>query len=139
MFCHIKGVDLKISTKSKMDRRYMYEYIYENKEFIFLFCIIMFFILFDIFFYYFTKFEKNVTVKAKYVRNKGKRNRYMLIMSDVENNIYHIQNRTLSWEFDEAEDWNLITIGKTYKISGYKKRIPALGMYPIILEITPIE
>lgn len=119
-------------------RRYMYEYIYENKnKFIFLFCIIMFFILFDIILYYFTKFEKNVTVKAKYVRNKGKRDRYM--MSDVENNIYHIQNRTLSWKFDEAEDWNLITIGKTYKISGYKTRIPALGMYPIILEITPIE
>ena len=75
-------------------RRYMYEYIYENKnKFIFLFCIIMFFILFDIILYYFTKFKKNVTVKAKYVRNKGKRDRYM--MSDVENNIYHIQNRTL--------------------------------------------
>lgn len=103
----------------------------------YVFYIISFFLLFDIIFYYFTKFKKIVTVKSKYLRKKGKRDRYM--MSDVENNIYHIQNRILSGEFDEAEDWNSITIGKTYKISGYKTRIPLLGIYPIIIEIIPIE
>tara|TARA_B100002052_G_scaffold296048_1_gene323707 strand:+ start:5772 stop:6119 length:348 start_codon:yes stop_codon:yes gene_type:complete len=100
--------------------------------------IISFILLYDIIFYYFTKFEKIVTVKSKYLsRNEGKRDRYM--MSDVENNIYHVQNRPLSWEFNEAENWNSIIIGKTYKISGYKKRIRLLDMYPIIIEIIPIE
>ena len=124
-----------MSIKSK---HYIYEYIYENKiKFIILFCIIILAIFSDVILYYFTKFEKNVTVKSKYVRSRGKRDHYM--MSDIENNIYHIQNRTLSWEFDEAEDWNLIIIGKTYKISGYQRRVPSLRMYPVIQKITPVE
>ena len=103
----------------------------------YIFYIISFLLFLDIIFYYFTKFEKIVIVKSKYIRKKGKRDRYM--MSDVENNIYHIQNRILSWEFNESEDWNSIIIGKTYKISGYKRRIPLLGIYPIIIDIIPIE
>ena len=101
------------------------------------FYIISFLLLLDLIFYYFTKFEKIVIIKSKYLRKKGKRDQYM--MSDVENNIYHVKNRILSLEFNEAEDWNLITIGKTYKISGYGTRIPFLGIYPIIIDIIPVE
>jgi hypothetical protein len=42
-------------------------------------------------------------------------------------------------EFDEAEDWNSIEIGKTYRIIGYKFRFAPLGYYPVVINIIPIE
>jgi len=87
----------------------------------------------DIIFYQFTKFEKIVTVKSKYLRNRQNRDQYMFI--DTENNIYHVKNRSLSLEFDEAEDWNLLKDGNKYLIKGYKFRVPFLGMYPTVVRI----
>jgi len=50
-----------------------------------------------------------------------------------------MKNRTLSLEFDEAEDWNTLEAGKNYKIIGYKFRFAPLGYYPIVLNIIPID
>tara|TARA_Y100000389_G_C17263484_1_gene414224 strand:- start:443 stop:784 length:342 start_codon:yes stop_codon:yes gene_type:complete len=107
---------------------------------IFLFFFLFLFVLLfgvDVIFYQFTKFEKIITVKSKYLRNRQDRDQYMFI--DTENNIYHIKNRLLSLEFDEAEDWNLLKDGKKYLINGYKFRVPFLGMYPTVIRIKSVD
>mgnify|MGYP001199177640 CR=1 FL=1 len=103
----------------------------------FLFLVIFVLLFGDVILYIFTKFEKTVTVKSKYLRNRQNRDQYMFI--DTENNIYHVKNRLLSLEFDEAEDWNLLKNDNRYLIKGYKFRVAFLGMYPTVLKIKSSE
>lgn len=88
-------------------------------------------LLFNIIYYNFTKFTKTITIKSKYTSMKtGKYGGTIYMIEDSDTNLYKVINVNWKFEFDEAEDWNRLEVGKTYKVNGYGKRISFLGLYP---------
>ena len=84
----------------------------------------------NLFYYYFTSFEKVITVEKTYTRTRRRRDHYML--SDTENNIYKVNNLWWKGIFTRAETWESMDSGKQYKVKGWGVRIGLLDMYPII-------
>jgi len=100
--------------------------------------VIVFFLLAAIItpiYYYVTRFNKTVVVKKVYDYNKS-RNSRGLMFEDTESNIYTVNNLWFKGEYDSMEDWNKLSVGGTYLIEGYGKRIPILNMYPRVYKIT---
>jgi len=110
-----------------------------NIPLFFIIFIILFIILFgfNIFLTFFTKFEKEITVKSKYIRNsrKGRGNYYIV---DTNNNAYVITDNLLLLQFNKTDDYNLVDVNQKYKIYGYGFRIQFLSMYPKIYDLKKI-
>jgi len=93
--------------------------------------VIGFTLLSNIIYYHFTKFTKTITIKSKYTSMKtGKYGGTRYMIEDSDTNLYKVINVSWKFEFDEAEDWNRLEVGKTYKVNGYGKRISFMGLYP---------
>ena len=56
--------------------------------------------------------------------------KYMI--EDTDLNLYKVINVNWKLDFNEAEDWNRMEVGKTYKVNGYGKRMSFVGKYPSI-------
>lgn len=98
--------------------------------------ILIFILAISIIFQIGSHFEKNITITKKYTSVGGVRYivpSYTII--DTENNIYHVSNVWWKADFNNAEDWNNIYVGKTYRVKGWGYRIPLFEMYPNIYEI----
>jgi len=111
----------------------LYETLYEIKYLILFFIILL---LLKPIIYFFTKFNKKITIKDKYIRYRRSSSNYHIV--DKENNIYLIDNLWFVGDFNRAEDYNKLQKGKTYDISGYSFRVPFLDMYPKIYKINNI-
>ena len=103
-----------------------------------IFFIIGCIILFPIIFYYNTSFEKDITVKEKYIGRKGgsrgkSSNIYYVVASD--DTTYEIVNMWWKLDFNELDDYAKLNVGSTYRVKGYGKRIPFLGMVHKIYDI----
>ena len=101
-------------------------------------CIIIFSIIFPIIFNYNTSFEKDITVKEKYIGRKGgsrgkSSNIYYVVASD--DTTYEIVNMWWKLDFNELDDYAKLNVGSTYRVKGYGKRIPFLGMVHKIYDI----
>ena len=83
--------------------------------------------------YVFTKFEKKITVKEKYVRYRKGGSNYNIVTTD--NKIFQIDNVWFKGDFNRAEDYASIKEGETYLVKGFGKRIPFLDMYEKIYEL----
>lgn len=81
-----------------------------------------------------TTFEKTITIKKKYTRNRGRKGDSYFVV-DNNNTIYQVNNLLYNLDFNRAEDWNLLEEGKTYKIKSYGFRMGFLDMYPTISSI----
>jgi cell division protein YceG involved in septum cleavage len=99
--------------------------------------VIIIILLINIFFTFFTKFEKQIIIKNKYIRNlsKGKGSYFVV---DNNNNAYILSDNLLLFQFNKTDDYNLITIGQKYKIYGYGYRVNLLSMYPKIYDLKKI-
>lgn len=110
-----------------------------NKMFFFyiFISVIIIILLINIFFTFFTKFEKQIIIKNKYIRNlsKGKGSYFVV---DNNNNAYILSDNLLLFQFNKTDDYNLITIGQKYKIYGYGYRVNLLSMYPKIYDLKKI-
>mgnify|MGYP001181914889 FL=1 len=111
----------------------LYETLYEIKYLILFFIILL---LLKPIIYFFTKFNKKITIKDKYIRYRRSSSNYHIV--DKENNIYLIDNLWFVGDFNRAEDYNKLQKGITYDISGYSFRVPFLDMYPKIYKINNI-
>ena len=97
-------------------------------------CIFLFIILINIIYYNVTYFEKTVFIKKKYLRTRGREGDWYMIV-DNENNIYRVQNLWWKFDFNRAEDYNILEEGNSFKVKGYGIRFGALDMYPNIYSV----
>ena len=90
--------------------------------------IFILFLVFNFIYTYTTMFEKVITVKN--VNNIRLSSKYLSnIIVDNEGNLYRVSNNLYLMFYKAAELYESIEIGKKYKIKGYGKRIPILGLY----------
>jgi hypothetical protein len=81
-------------------------------------------------------FEKEITVTKKYTAVTGiryARTQYMVV--DSGNSIYEVSNVWWKADFNNAEDWNNMEVGKKYRVKGWGYRFPLFAMYPNIYEL----
>lgn len=93
--------------------------------------------LLNIILFNFTHFEKNITIKQKYLRSPyRKADLYMIV--DNNNTIYELNNTWWKFDFNRAEKWSMLEINNMYKVKGYGFRIPIFNMYPNIYYVSNI-
>ena len=84
-----------------------------------------------------TEFEKEITIKEKYIATSYSRYsstpNYFIVSSD--NKTYTIVNLWWKGEFDNSDDYAKLNVGETYRVKGYGIRIPLLSMHPNIYTI----
>jgi len=83
-----------------------------------------------------TYFEKEITVKEINNTFYGKYGSNIIV--DTDDNIYSVSNTIYYLQFSSMELYAKIDSGKKYKIRGYGKRIPFLGLSPIIIDAKPV-
>ena len=99
---------------------------------------ILFFVIFIILLILiFTRFEKEIIVKSKYIIHSsfGKSKYYIV---DTNNNVYQITDNLLLFQFNKKNNYDLININQKYKIFGYSFRINFLKIYPKIINLKKI-
>jgi len=79
---------------------------------------------------------KRITVKSKFIRPSGRYSQNMI--GDTDGNTYIVSNYILIWNFKSAEIYNSMDVGKSYIISTYGIRLPFLGLFPNIVQTTPV-
>ena len=89
--------------------------------------IILFGIIFNIIFVINTEFEKEITIKEKYITTNKNTIYYYIISSD--DNIYNVVDVWWKGEFNSGDDYAQLNVGKTYRVKGYGIRFPFLSMY----------
>ena len=80
-------------------------------------------------------FSRTITVKEK--TNYGVARSVSNIIMDTNGNVYTVMNMYLVLNFNAANDFASLEVGKTYHVSGYGISIPFLQMFPNINEISP--
>ena len=80
-------------------------------------------------------FSRTITVKDK--TNYGWGRNVSNIIMDTSGNVYTVQNMYLVGNFNAANDFSMLEVGKTYTVSGYGISVPFLQMFPNINEISP--
>lgn len=73
----------------------------------------------------------NVTIKEKWskVIVDGKNIKSLYLFSDINNNVYSIQDTWWHFDFSAADRFALIQENKTYKMWFFGIRVPYLSMY----------
>jgi hypothetical protein len=56
---------------------------------------------------------------------------------DTSGNVYTVQNMYLVGNFNAANDFSMLEVGKKYHVSGYGIGIPFLQIFPNINEVSP--
>lgn len=86
-----------------------------------------------------TKFSNHViTIKKDDITKASMNGRATRnLIGDTTGNIYSVSSNPLLLFFKSAEILNMLEEGKTFKISGYGKRIPMFGVYPQITHAVP--
>lgn len=111
-----------------------------KKEYNGIYIIILVFIIISLIIpallYFFSSFEKIITIKEKYVRYRRYGSSYNII--DSNNNIYQIGNLWFKGDFNRADDYAKINIGDSYKVKGYGLRIPFFDIYKQIYYINKV-
>jgi len=99
--------------------------------YIYFFVFIFILILINYIYYFATKFSKIITIENKYTY--AKKSTRAQTVSDTNDVVYTVDDSLILFHWTSAEVFNKIDIGKTYKIEGYGKRIPFLGLFPVII------
>jgi len=82
-----------------------------------------------------TGFTKQITIKTTYTRLSGRKMWYMVTATNGD--IYRVGNLWWKGDFNEADEWANLQVGKSYQVRGYGIRVPAISWYPVIYELTP--
>lgn len=105
----------------------------DNKPFVLL---IVLFLVTNMFYSYFTSFEKIITVKEKDSMRSGKYGKN--IISDTDGNVYTVENSIYYEFFTAMELFTKIELNQPYKVKGFGYRIPFLGIYPNIIRASKV-
>ena len=99
--------------------------------------LIVFLIVINFIYIMNTEFEKEITIKEKYIATSYSRYsstpNYFIVASD--NKTYNIVNLWWKGEFDNSDDYAKLNVGETYRVKGYGIRVPFLSMYSNIYTI----
>lgn len=98
--------------------------------------VLVLFLILTMIFQLGSAFEKEIKIAKKYTTIGGVRypvTYYMIVTTDGA--IYQVSNVWWRADFNNAEDWNNMNIGNTYRVKGWGYRIPFFGMYPNIYKI----
>ena len=87
-------------------------------------------------YYFSTRFSTVITVKKDFVKSQGRYSSNMIGTESGE--VYKVSYNFLVGAFKSSEILNQMDAGKTFKISGYGKRVPMLGLYPAIVSAQEI-
>lgn len=68
-----------------------------------------------------------ITVKEKWTKVVNEKGLYLF--SDINNNVYSIQDTIWHWDFSSANRYAMIEPGFTYKVWLFGMRIPFFSMY----------
>lgn len=89
-------------------------------------------------YYFSTRFTTVITVKKDdIVKTNGRYNSN--VIGTVSGAVYKVSSNVLIGAFRSSEILNNIEEGKTYQITGYGRRVPMLGLYPMIVSIKEIS
>ena len=97
-------------------------------------CIALLIFIIHIIFYNVTHFEKTISIKRTYLRTRGRTGDWYMVV-DNEDNIYRVQNIWWKFDFNRAEDYNILEENGSYKVKGYGIRFGASDMYPNIYSV----
>lgn len=86
---------------------------------------------------YMFRFNDEIEVKNKYVKIEGPRSLYMI--TSTKGKIYKFDKAIWKLHWSQAELWNSVEKGKSYKVKGFGLRWPFFGMYPNIHTVTSVE
>lgn len=78
--------------------------------------------------------EEVVTIKSKYQIFNTTHTDFAV--NTIDNKQLMIPSSLWYWQFNVTEKWNSLEEGKTYNVSTYGIRVPALGMFPNIVSIS---
>lgn len=82
---------------------------------------------------YTTKAEDEIEIQNKYLVVNHIGTHFALNTNDGKQ--FMIPSSVWYWQFDVPEKWNKLEVGQKYKVKTYGYRIPALGLFPNIVEI----
>ena len=87
-----------------------------------------------------TYFEKDVIVDEKFTRTVGDKDstKTVMLVSDKDNNNYHVGMSLWYGKFHHTETWTSIKPDRLYRIRGYGWRIAPLDIYPNIIDVKEI-
>lgn len=97
-------------------------------------CIVLLIFIIHIIFYNATHFEKTISIKKTYLRTRGESGDWYMVV-DNEDNIYRVQNLWWKFDFNRAEDFNILEKNGSYKVKGYGIRFGAFDKYPNIYSV----
>ena len=80
--------------------------------------------------------NNDITVDEKWTKYKDGSEQYLF--SDVNDNVYEIDDSVRFLTFDSSDRYALIESGKTYDMKLIGWRIPYLSMYPNAIEINKV-
>lgn len=78
---------------------------------------------------------KTITVKSKFISPYGRYSNNMV--GDTDGNTYKVSNYIFTGNFQSAEIYNSMDVGKSYTVSTYGIRVPFFGTFPNIVKATP--
>lgn len=99
---------------------------------VYLWIIVVYLVIFYTYFFV-TKFEKTITVREEILFGEP-RGALNLVQDKKTNDLYKVHNNVLLLHFNASELVAMIETNGVYKIKGYGVRVPALGLYPCILD-----
>ena len=95
--------------------------------------VILLSLVINVILYFVSSFEKDIVVKEKYIRYRRRSSNYNVVAED--GTIYQIKNVWFKGDFNRADDYAKLEVGKKYRVKGYGYRVSMLDMYPGIYEI----
>ncbi len=81
-----------------------------------------------------TDAEYTITVNEKWIKGQGE-NGQKYLMSDINGNVYSIEDSYWKWIFDASNRYAMIVPGHTYHIVTFGRRSPFFSNYPNAIEI----
>ena len=99
---------------------------------------LLFFAVFMVLFYSyytFTRFHGKIIRidNDNLLKASGSGNRSKNLISDTEGTLYRVTDVWPVLHFKSAEVLNTLKSGEKFVVSGYGTRVPALGLYPVIM------
>ena len=113
--------------------KYLPEFNKAKLFIVFFIIIITLSFLVNVILYFVSSFEKDIVVKEKYIRYRRRSSNYHIVAED--GTIYQIKNVWFKGDFNRADDYVKLEVGKKYHVKGFGYRVPMLDMYQGIYEI----
>ena len=83
--------------------------------------------------FYSSEETSTITIKEKWVKYQRDDQKYLF--SDIEGNVYSIDDSLLLWTWDASDRYARIDEGQTYTITTYWWRVRILSWYPNAVRI----